>query len=377
MINTDLPLAISNIVMKLLEKYAANRYQGYIAIRNDLQKCLDSLQRGIGIPNFQLGLNDVADQFHIGSELYGRDEQLKILDDVISKSVHGDINKTVVLLTGASGTGKSSLINQAKKTISKKYGFMIQGKFDQYQTGVPYIAFQKAFDQLAAALILESEEYLSRLRKRVKSTIGTSIQVIIELSPSLSVIFGKQDLLPEVDAQKAKNRLSNAVQGFIKCIAGQEHPLVLVLDDMQWVDDASLELLSSIIIGKNHKSFLIVICYRDNEVDDTHILRKKIHEFESRNIPIEKIELDTLTIKNVQEMVVDSLKRDSKDIQDIASWAYKHTNGNPFYVRLFLQDAYRKDELWFDPVSEQWKHRVDKKEETQPEIGRASCRERV
>ena len=360
MINTNLPSAISNIIMKLLSKSADDRYQGYIAIRNDLQKCLDSLQRGVGIPTFQLALNDVADQFHLGRKLYGRDKQQQQLLDILKKSAHGDIQKTMILLSGASGTGKSSLINQAKKVIDDKYGFLIQGKFDQYQQGTPYVAFQKAFDQLAAQLILESEEYLARLNKRVKSTIGSSIQAIVDLVPSLSVIFGKQQSLAAVDPQKAKNRLNQAVQGFIKCIASQEHPLVLVLDDMQWVDDASLDLLSTIVARNNHKSFLIILSYRDNEVDDTHALSKKIHEYKKRNLSIENIELKALTLDDVRHMVVDCLKRDSKDIHELAHWAIENTDGNPFYVRLFLQDAYRKGDLSFDPVSEKWGHKLDK-----------------
>lgn len=356
-VNKSIPKLISDIVLKLLSKNAEDRYQSAKGLRNDLIVCLEFLETGKE-QNFELGKTDFSDKFHIPQKLYGREEDTKkllhIFDEVCEQG-----NTKLMLVKGYSGIGKSAIIQEIQKPITEKKGYYIKGKFEQFQRNIPYSAIIQAFDVLIDTILTEPKEKVDRWKTDILNALEGNGDVIIEVMPRLEFIIGKQPEVEKLPSMETQNRFNYTFEQFIKVFTKTEHPVALVIDDLQWADAASLQLIELFLKNTKNLYLLIVASYRDNEVDEVHplaLMLKDLVEYAT----IESLSLGNLTLQHVETIVEDTLKIDEKASITLAQLIFDKTQGNPFFINQFLTTLYEEKLLTFDYNDYQWKWNTEK-----------------
>jgi len=353
----DIPKPVSDIVMKLMSKNSEQRYQSDFGIRADLKECLDQLcSRGV-IEDFPIALEDIPDRFQIPQKLYGREKEIDILAEVF-KLVCSE-KSAMIMVSGYSGVGKTALIREIYKPVTLKNAYFISGKFDQFQRNIPYIAVLDAFSDLMKQILSESNDSLLVWRKKLLSALDPNARVIIDVIPELELIVEKQPDVPELEATQAKNRFNYAFQNFIGVFTGSDRPLVIFLDDLQWADMSSLELLQN-IMSDQKKNLLIIGAYRDNEVIISHPLITAIDELEKSGIHISKIKLLPLQLPQVCQLISETFYCNIETAKPLAGIVQKKTRGNPFFIYELLKSLYDDQQIDFDHHSGTWKWSLQK-----------------
>ncbi|HEY9598771.1 MAG TPA: serine/threonine-protein kinase PknK, partial [Cyanophyceae cyanobacterium] len=357
--NACIPKTVSAIVMKLMAKTAEERYQSTWGIIADLQECLSQLETTGEINNFPIASRDISDKFQITQKLYGREAEVSTLLAAFER-VSGNYQLTndqgkrsnnnieLMLVTGYSGIGKSALVAEIYKPITRQKGYFISGKFDQFGRNIPYSAVVSAFSQLVRQLLTESEVELNQWRERLLSALGSNAQVIIDVIPDVELIVGKQQPLPELGVTESQNRFNLVFQNFIRVFCDREHPLVIFLDDLQWADTASLKLLQLIMTDSQIKYLLLIGAYRDNEVNPTHPLIVTLEGLRKEGAIINKMTLASLELAHVSQLIADTLHRDIETVKPLAELVLQKTEGNPFFVKEFLETLYAENLITFN-----------------------------
>ncbi len=352
-----IPPVISKIILKLMAKTAEERYQSAWVIKADLEKCLDQLQTTGKVKSFPLETLEIYDRFQIPQKLYGREAEVQILLNTFQKVTSG--GNQMLLVAGYSGIGKSALVREIYKHITDKKGYFISGKYDLYQRNIPYIGIIQAFTVLIQQLLSESETKLDRWRKKLLKALGNNGQVMIQVIPELESIIGPQPPVPELGSEEAKNRFNFVFKRFLTVLSQPSHPLVIFLDDMQWADQASLELMKLLLLGSDAGLFVIA-AYRDNEVSATHPLSSTIKYLEDRGEIIHRIFLKPLDLPTVNQLISDSLNLPKAKTRPLAELCYKKTRGNPFFLQNFLKSLYTEKLLCFNSSILEWQWDLDR-----------------
>ncbi|MEH2198665.1 trifunctional serine/threonine-protein kinase/ATP-binding protein/sensor histidine kinase [Nostoc sp.] len=348
----DIPQILCDIVMKLMAKNAEDRYQSALGLKHDLQMCLEQLQESGNIIPFQLGHRDVCDRFTIPEKLYGRELEVLMMLATFERVRQG--NSEMILVAGSSGIGKTAIVNEVHKPITRQCGYFIKGKFDQFNRNIPFFALVQAFRDLMTQLLTESDAQIDQWKTQILSTLGESGQVIIEVIPELERIIGKQPFIPELSGTAVQSRFNLLFQKFIQVFTTQEHPLVIFLDDLQWADSASLKLMH-LLMSEASKSYLLVIgAYRDNEVSSAHPLMLTIEEMRQEGIKVSSIVLSALTQTDLNQLIADTLKYSTEQATAIANLVYQKTKGNPFFTNQFLKSLHEDGLIAFASRTGDW-----------------------
>jgi predicted ATPase/signal transduction histidine kinase/tRNA A-37 threonylcarbamoyl transferase component Bud32 len=365
-INPEIPPIVSEIILKLMGKNAEDRYQSAAGIKADLETCLLLLETTKQLESFTLGMQDISDRFQIPQKLYGRKTEIETLlaaferVGVAGKQSTQEVEKQsqipnlksqieLMLVAGYSGIGKSALVQEIYKPITKQRGYFISGKFDQFGRNIPYSAIVSAFQSLMRQILAESETVLEQWRSKILAAVGPIAQVIIDVIPEVELIIGVQSPVPEVGAIEAQNRFNLVFQKFIRVFCDPDHPLVIFLDDLQWVDSATLRLIELMMTDSETQSLLLIGAYRDNEIDTTHPLLLVLNQLRSQSIPVNQIVLAPLELKDTHQLIADTLYRESAAIAPLAELVQHKTGGNPFFVEQFLKTLYTQNLIEFIP----------------------------
>jgi len=344
-LNAEIPEVISNIVMKLMEKNAEDRYQSSGGLIADLTECQEQLNRTNIISNFSLTQKDIPEKFHIPQKLYGRENELNILLNAFDRVVIG--TSEMVLIAGYSGIGKTVLVREIYKPITQQRGYFISGKFDQFQRDIPYKAIVEAFSDLVRQLLTEKQEILNQWIEKMVSDLGTNGQVIIDVIPDIELVIGKQPEIVELGHAEAQNRFNHVFQNFISVFTHYDHPLVMFLDDLQWADMASLKLIQLLMRTQN-QSLFIICAYRDNEVNEAHPLIHTISEIQKTDASIHEISLAPLTHDHINHLIGDTFYCSKDQSEPLTRLVHQKTNGNPFFINEFLKTLYVKGLITFN-----------------------------
>ncbi|MEJ2725786.1 MAG: AAA family ATPase, partial [Deltaproteobacteria bacterium] len=257
-------------------------------------------------------------------------------------------------VAGYAGVGKSALVAEVHKPITGKRGYFISGKFDQYHQNIPYTAFTHAFNQLAEFLLTESDTTLQAWRDTILAAVGSNGAVLTEVMPSLEKVIGPQPAVSKLGGQENRNRFNLTFQNFVQAISTAEHPLVVFIDDWQWADLSSLELLNVLLTGEKIPYLLLIGAYRDNEVDQTHPFMMTLNDLTAASITMQTIELGNLQRADVCQLIQESLAGSPIDTQALAELVYEKTQGNAFFTHQFLQNLYVEGWLQFDFTTRRW-----------------------
>ncbi|KAF3884130.1 MULTISPECIES: trifunctional serine/threonine-protein kinase/ATP-binding protein/sensor histidine kinase [Nostocales] len=351
-INPDIPLVLSAIVRKLMAKNAEDRYQSASGLLADLQRCVTEFKINEQISNFEVGQLDASAQLNIPQKLYGREQQVKQLLAAFTRVACPEDSSSssrseLVLVSGYSGIGKSSLVHEVHKPIVRKRGYFISGKFDQFKRNIPYASLIQAFQSLMRQLLTEDTHKLQNWQEKLKRALGENGQVIVDVIPELEAIVGKQPSIEELRGTEAQNRFNRVFQAFIEVFTQPEHPLVLFLDDLQWADSASLNLIQVLMSNPESKHLLLIGAYRDNEISATHPLMKMLDVLHKANTAIENIVLYPLEIHYVRQLVADTLNDRNRSVP-LAELLFNISQGNPFFLTQLLKSLYQEHLLTFD-----------------------------
>ncbi|RAM48066.1 MAG: hypothetical protein C6Y22_29905 [Hapalosiphonaceae cyanobacterium JJU2] len=350
--NLDIPLTVSNIIMKLLAKNPEDRYQSAFGLKDDLENCLTQLLNTSQIIDFPLGKQDKLRQFQIPSKLYGREAELATLITTFERVSQGTTE--TLLVTGYSGIGKSSLVHEIHKLITYHQAYFITGKFDQLKRNIPYAALIQAFQELIRQLLGESEALLQIWKEKLLDSFGSNGQVIIDVIPEVELIVGKQPPVTFLEPTESQNRFNLVFQKFLHVFTQKEHPLVLFLDDLHWADLASLKLLQLLISEPNSQYLLLIGSYRDNEVDETHLLMQAVDNMQACCAKINTITLQPLKLVDIKQLIADTLQCSIEQSQPLAQLLLNKTNGNPFFLNQLLKSLYHQNLLTFDLNTNIW-----------------------
>lgn len=334
-LNPTIPQVVSDIVIKLMAKNAEDRYQSASSLRADLLRCQEEWQSNRSIGAFELDQLQSSRQFQLPETLYGREEERRHLLEAFDRVGPGRVE--LMMVSGYSGVGKSALVQEIYRPVTSRRGYFCAGKFDQLQRDVPYGSMVQAFHSLHQQILTEGDVQLDRWRNAILAALSNNAQVLIDVIPELEVILGPQPEVPELPAVEAQNRFNMVLKQFVHVFAQEEHPLVIFLDDMQWVDAASLQLLKALLEDPSAGSLLIIGAYRDNEVNDAHPLMMTLGEIREAGIPVDNIVLSSLAREDVAQFLADTLQCEARDVSALADLTLAKTDGNPFFMREFLK----------------------------------------
>lgn len=355
--NHEIPLMISEITMKLLAKNPEERYQSAYGLKSDLLYCLEQLNDHGRIDNFIIAGNDINEELQIPGKLYGREKETASLVDGFELSITGKMQ--VVFVNGYSGVGKSSLVHNIYKYISKKSGNFITGKYDEFQRTIPYSAIIQSIQELISRILTTTPEEINKWKETIIKGLESNGQLIIKMIPELELIIGGQHPAAESLFLDIQNIFNLTFKNFIKGLASRDHPLTIFLDDLQWADSASLELIEALLTPDLEYLFFVG-SYRDNEIDDTHPLTGLMRHLHESAVSFATIPLTSLSESHVRQLISDSIKTGIESVQQLARIVYEMTGGNPFFVRQYLQTLYKEKLLYFNFSNGQWEWDISK-----------------
>jgi len=355
-IQSNIPLVVSDLIMKLMAKTAEERYASALGIKADLEKCLAQLEATGSISSFSLGEQDLKELFLIPEKIYGREKEVSHLMDAFERVSFG--SREMILVSGYSGVGKSSLVNEVHKPIVATKGYFISGKFDQLKRNIPYASLIQAFQELIKQLLIETPEKIATWRDKILEALEDNGKVISDVIPEIELIIGKQPNVVSLSPTESQNRFNQVFQDFIQVFTQKEHPLVIFLDDLQWADSASLKLLQLLMTTSDSHYLLLIGAYRDNEVSPTHPLMLTLKNIAATGATLNNIILKPLEFSHVSQLIHDTLHAKTEIQQErlkpLKELVYHITQGNPFFLIQFLKSLYEDKLLTYGENQWEW-----------------------
>ena len=349
----NIPIAVSQIIMRLLAKTAEERYQTATGLESDLRRCLAEWEAHRHVIEFPLGQHDTPDRLLIPEKLYGREREVNALLAAFDRVVKGGASE-LVLVSGYSGIGKSSVVNELHMVVAPPRGLFASGKFDQYKRDIPYSTLVQAFQSLVRPLLGKSDAELEIWRGAFLEALELNAQLMTDLIPELKLIIGDQAPVPELQPQQAQSRFQLVFRRFIGVFARPEHPLALFLDDLQWLDAATLDLLEDLLIRSDLRHLMLIGAYRDNEVDAAHPLTRKLEAIRQAGARVQEVGLAPLARDDLGQLIADALRCDPADAAPLVQLVQEKTAGNPFFVIQFLYSLAEEGLLRFDQDAAGW-----------------------
>lgn len=349
--NPTVPSVLAAIVNKLMAKNAEDRYQSARGLKHDLEACQQAWNKAGQIPEFKLAQQDYCDRWVMPQKLYGREQAIETLIAAYDRIAQGA--SEIMLVSGVSGMGKTAVIQEVQKPLVKsatehQRGYLIQGKFEQFQRNVPFSAFIQAFRDLIRQLLTETTAQLERWRLKLLRALGENAQVLIEVIPELETVLGEQAIAPRLTGIAAQNRFNLLLQQFIQVFAQEQHPLVIFLDDLQWVDLASLQLMQVLMEDSNKGYLLLIGTYREEEVSQADPLMLTLEKIEQSGTLMNTIVLKALEPQHLNQMIAETLNYTPEQAAPLTELVYHKTKGNPFFCRQFLKLLYEEKLIHFD-----------------------------
>src|SRR5216684_625340 len=349
----EVPGPVSAIIVKLLAKTPEERYQTAAGLERDLRRCLAAWEEHRRVDHFPIAQDDTPDRLLVPEKLYGRSREIETLLTAFDRMVTSG-RPELVLVSGYSGIGKSSVVNELHKVLVPPRGLFASGKFDQYKRDIPYATLAQCFQGLIRPLLGKNEAELRRWRDELLEALDPNGLLIVDLLPELKAIIGEQPPVPELPPQDAQHRFQLVFRRFIGVFARPEHPLALFLDDLQWLDAATLDVLEDLLTQPDVHHLMLIGAYRDNEVHSAHPLMRKLEAIRQAGGKVQEIVLAPLASEDLGRLIADSLHCDQEDAAPLAQLIQEKTAGNPFFAIQFISALAEEELLKFDSREARW-----------------------
>ncbi|WP_437724097.1 AAA family ATPase [Sorangium sp. So ce861] len=354
LLRPEIPEALSRVIMKLLSKTAEERYQSIFGLKADLKACLDMLEHDAPALDFVPGRKDKPTRLQVSQRLYGRQEEVDALLSAFRSISGAGGPSELVLVAGYSGVGKSAVVSEIHKPIAKQGGYFAAGKFDQFTRNVPYAAVIAALREIVRQILTESKEELADWKARILAAVAPNGRVIAEVIPEIELILGEQPPVPALGSMETRNRFNLTFRNFIGAIALKTRALVLFLDDLQWADTGSLNLISVLLEDADIRHLLLLGSYRDNDVDDAHPLRVTLSALPRSGARVRTVALKPLAPEHVNQLVSDTLDAPPEECRPLSDIIFAKTHGNPFFTIQYLESVCRDGHLRFSSETGAW-----------------------
>ena len=357
-VNPNIPVALSNVVAKLMLKQPEKRYQSAGGLLADLLRCRDEFSAIGTIREFPLESCFLTQRVAFISKMVGREREAELILDEYEQVARGAFR--ALFISGLSGIGKTRLIQELQKPIVKHRGYFTSGKFDVYQKNIPYSSLIQALKNLTRTFLTESDERVMLWKNKILKAVGRNGKVLTDVIPELEILIGPQPGVKQLPPVEALNRFHDLFDRFLTCLASEENPLTIFIDDLQWCDVASFDFLTNIFANyKDHPYLFLLGAYRHNEVDPSHPLTKLIRNAKEGGWPLKESRLDPLKPQHCHEMVSYILDSPRPQTRALADFIYTLTEGNPLFVSESLSYLYNEDLLFLDS-DKQWRWDLDK-----------------
>ena len=350
----DIPVALSAIVMKLLEKMPEDRYQSAHGLLYDLETCLAQWETRGAVATFVLGTQDCSERLRIAPDLVGREAEMARMQASLD-GMQAQGRAALLLVSGAAGIGKSALVHALRQRVTQRRAYFISGKFDQYQRETPYDTITQALRELVRQILAESEDAIAAWRGQIVQALGANGQLIVEVLPQVALVIGFQAPVPALPPAEAQNRFRRVFEQFIGVFAQQAHPLILFLDDLQWADAASLRLVGELVMSREPRYLLLIGAFRDNELGPTHPLTRTLEQVRREGAAITHIALAPLSQAALGTILEAALQCAPGGAAPVAQLIYQKTAGNPFFVIQFILALAEENMITFDADARAWR----------------------
>lgn len=359
--DASIPAMLSAVVMKLLAKNAEQRYQSSHGLLQDLQRCVELLDtQGLAAlqqAEWVLGEQDRVAHFAIPEKLYGREAELQTLQRGFVRVRQG--RRLLFLVTGESGAGKTALVRELHRTVLDSSGALVFGKFDQLQRDIPYHGWLLALRQWARQLLSASDSEVAYWRTRLCQAVEGNGSVLLDAIPELQWVLGEQSANGSTDPIQQQQLFNHIMMNALAMMGGERHPLVVVLDDMQWADAGSLSLLERMLLTDDISHVMVIGIYRGDETGEHHPLTLAIDSLRRRGIQPETLQVDALTLPALQQLIEDTFGATAAEAHELASIVLDKTRGNPFYIEEFLGSLVADRQIWFDFAGGRWQWQAE------------------
>lgn len=354
----SVPRALSAIVDKLLAKEPDDRYQTAVGLHADLVRCERAWRERGAIDDFALARNDMADRLSPPVRRYGRDRQTAELMASFERAAAG--RTELMMISGDPGIGKSALVKDLYRPVTHRRGFFSTGKFDQLQRDTPYGPVLSALDGLIGQVLMEPPDRVLLWARALRRSTGGMLPALVGILPRLAMLYDQLPPAPVLPAAEYSAQFFRALAGFVRVFASAEHPLVLFIDDLQWADSASLDLLKHLTAIEPVPHAVILGAYRHEEAPPGHPLRAVLRDIRAAGAEIRELHLEPLTSEDTAALLSDVLHCELAEVGEPAELIHRKTGGNPFFIQTFLATMSNERAVTFDPERARWQWRVDR-----------------
>lgn len=349
-INPNIPLAVSRIVAKLLEKDPDDRYRSAHGVRADLELCLRAARERAELTEFQPGHDDAPPRFAIPGRLYGRETEKARLEALLAPQAQPRLGTVI----GGSGFGKTVLVGELRRPLAVRRGVLVSGKHEQLAAGTPYRAFRQALSALVDQLLTADEHRLGAFQAGVREAIGDLGRAALPVAPNLALLVGDLPEVPPLEGAAAHHRMRYVLQRLLRAVCSDDHPVAIFLDDLQWADLASLELIQALVLDPELRALTLLVAWRSGEVGPTHAVAAMTDELREAGADVQVCELGPLQATHTADLLADATGRSPADCAELARLVHHKTGGNPFFVHRFLTHLADRGVLRWDAASHAW-----------------------
>ncbi|HLG84590.1 MAG TPA: AAA family ATPase [Bradyrhizobium sp.] len=354
----SLPQQIDDLVLKLLSKAAEERYQSAAGLEADLRKCLTGWIAQGRIDRFPLGGSDRFGALAIPGRLYGRDKEVQAIAEAFNRVTTTGATE-VVILKGAAGAGKSALVANLQAATSSAPRVFAAGKFDQYKRNVPYATIAQAFADLVRQILTLDSGSFDDWRRRLIDALGPNAGLMVNLVPELTHILGDVGPPSELPPQETRSRFHVVFLRLLRLFAMPGRPLVLFIDDLQWLDSATIELIDRLSADEDVSDLLLICAFRDDEIGQDHAFISVLSAMRSRSRPPLELPLRPLVPGDIEQLISDALQSKTRAVGELARHVWETTAGNPFFAVQYLSILEDRASISYDADAGVWRWSTD------------------
>ena len=344
---TWMPTRLSEAILILLAKEPDERYRSAAGLAHDLLQMRRALDAGMPLDAMRLRTRDLPLAPRPPHRLHGRDRELATLTQTFARAVGGE--SQALFVAGYAGVGKTALIGELQRPATLARGLFLSGKCDQFQRDRPFLAPAQCLRLLSQSLLAAPEATVARWRTRILAGVGADASALFEVVPELEALLGPQPPAPALGPLESQIRLRLLLVALVRQVAAPGHPLVLFLDDLQWADRPSLDLLAALLEDSALRGLMLIGAYRDNEVAPDHPLHALL-----RRPALPVLRLDSLSEPDLDALLADMLQTPPAQIRPLAAALFAKTGGNPFFTIAFLTRLQREGALRPNPQRGRW-----------------------
>jgi PAS domain S-box-containing protein len=349
----ELPIAVSDLIMRLLAKNPDERYQSAFGVYADLNAILNQLNKRGRIGEITLGNHDYSSRFKISDRFYNRESEQKILHESISDAVKG--KGSMVLVSGQAGTGKTALVETLRQFATEQGVYFIVGAYESSQRHIPYAGLRQAFGQWIDLILTESIQQLAQWKSDLLESCGNDAGLLLDMLPQLKIVINTSQHETELGLAQTQHRLHHLFRNFILASSSrQQQTLALFLDNLQWSDHATLQLLDLILPGIDSLPIVIIAAYRDDEMGEGHPLSHLLVSLKTEERKVRTLHLEPFTANLINDLIADTLKAETATTSPLAKLVWEKTGGNPLFIHQFLRSLYDTKILVFNQETRRW-----------------------